>query len=72
MNYSSRVDEYDRGFPGIERKDCSELVGMLVSIKQACTRAFTPAKLACASLREKRSCSLAEAKIRPHFVKFEM
>jgi hypothetical protein len=29
MNYSSKVDEYNKQGIGIEKKDCSELVGRL-------------------------------------------
>jgi hypothetical protein len=33
MNYSSKVDEYNKQVHGIEKKDYSELVERLVSIK---------------------------------------
>ena len=33
MNYSSKVDEYNKKVYGIEKKDYSELVERLVSIK---------------------------------------
>jgi hypothetical protein len=33
MNYSSKVDEYNKQVRGIEKKDYSELVERLVSIK---------------------------------------
>jgi len=34
MNYSSKVDEYNKQVHGIEKKDYSELVERLVSIKE--------------------------------------
>jgi hypothetical protein len=33
MNYSSKVDEYNRQVHGLEKKDYSELVEKLVSLK---------------------------------------
>jgi hypothetical protein len=33
MNYSSKLDEYNKLVHDIEKKDYSELVGRLVSIK---------------------------------------
>jgi phosphomethylpyrimidine synthase len=33
MNYSSKVDEYNKHVHGIEKKDYSELVERLVSLK---------------------------------------
>ena len=33
MNYSSKVDEYNKQVHGIEKKDYSELVDRLVSLK---------------------------------------
>jgi hypothetical protein len=33
MNYSSKVDEYDKQVQGIEKKDYSELVERLVTLK---------------------------------------
>ncbi len=33
MNYSSKVDEYNRDVHGLEKKDYSELVDRLVSLK---------------------------------------
>jgi hypothetical protein len=33
MNYSSKVDEYNRHMQGIEKKDYSELVDRLVALK---------------------------------------
>ena len=33
MNYSSKVDEYNKQVHGIEKKDYSELVEKLVSLK---------------------------------------
>jgi phosphomethylpyrimidine synthase len=33
MNYSSKVDEYNKQVHGIEKKDYSELVERLVSLK---------------------------------------
>jgi cellobiose-specific phosphotransferase system component IIB len=34
MNYSSKVDEYNKQVHGIEKKDYSELVGRLVTISK--------------------------------------
>lgn len=34
MNYSSNVDEYNKQVQGIEKKDYSDLVEKLVTIKQ--------------------------------------
>jgi hypothetical protein len=36
MNYSSKVDEYNKQVHGIEKKDYSELVERLASIKIGC------------------------------------
>jgi len=33
MNYSSKVDDYNKQVHGLEKKDYSELVDKLVSIK---------------------------------------
>jgi hypothetical protein len=33
MNYSSKIDDYNKSVHGIEKKDYSELVEKLVSIK---------------------------------------
>jgi hypothetical protein len=33
MNYSTKVDEYNREVHGLEKKDYSELVDRLVSLK---------------------------------------
>ena len=33
MNYSSKIDEYNKPVHGIEKKDYSELVNKLVAIK---------------------------------------
>src|SRR5947209_9371158 len=36
MNYSSKVDDYNREVHGLEKKDYSELVDRLVTLKKAC------------------------------------
>ena len=36
MNYSSKVDEYNKQVHGLEKKDYSELVEKLVTLKVAC------------------------------------
>jgi hypothetical protein len=37
MNYSSKVDEYNKQVHGIEKKDYSELVERLVTLKWRCS-----------------------------------